>query len=136
MKTDEKLREGFRVGVSREERVIYITFFCNEELSDDNIRATELVIADAYRAIESCGVLACRALVDTVAIPKGVRIVVPKSRELYADLIADSRIVKVAFLGSNDFIASLIGTIGDLTGHPSKVKWFSDVDKAKAWLEE
>lgn len=44
MKTDYTLQEGFKVFASPEERIIYLTFFSNEEASDDNVRATELVI--------------------------------------------------------------------------------------------
>jgi len=135
MKTDATLREGFRVFPSPDEHIIYITFFINEQEPDDNIRATELVVSDARRALDNSSAGKCLALVDTVAIGNGVHVVFPDSRKIYADLIADARIKRVAFLGSNDFVASIIGTIGDLTGYPSKVKWFSDVDKAKAWLE-
>ena len=136
MKTDHALQEGFKVFASPEERIVYLTFFSNEEASDDNVRATELVIEGAQKALEACGGETCVALVDTVAVPEGVRVVFPESRTLYAKFIADERIQKVAFLGSNDFIASLIGTIGELIGDPSKIKWFSDVEEAKSWLKE
>lgn len=94
------------------------------------------MIEGAQKALEACDGETCVALVDTVAVPEGVRVVFPESCTLYAKFIADERIQKVAFLGSNDFVASLIGTIGELAGHPSKIKWFSDVEEAKSWLKE
>ncbi len=86
--------------------------------------------------MDICGELICHALVDVVGIGDGVRIVVPKSREKYAGLIDTARVGKVAFLGSNSFIASLIETIGRMTGKGDKIRWFSDVDEAKEWLKE
>jgi len=114
-------------------RTLYLDcFFVNKEAPDDNLRATELVVSEVHEFLDTCGSGDVRALVDTVVVDEGVRVVFPKFCEMYAHLIADDRIAKVAFLGSNDFVASLVETIADLMVYPSKVKWFSDVGKAKS----
>jgi len=136
MKTDDQLKKGFNIYGSEESHTIFITFFHNETETEDNIRATELVIAESRALLDAQGDGPYNAIVDTVAIPDGVRIVVPESRKRYAELIEDARVHRVAFLGTNDFVASLIGTIGELTNHPTKVKWFSDTEEAKNWLKE
>ncbi|NTV44121.1 MAG: hypothetical protein HGA67_00290 [Candidatus Yonathbacteria bacterium] len=136
MKTDEQLREGFKVYRSEDESIIYVSFFHNETETDDNVRATELVIGDIQIIMSTAPGTVFAALVDTVPIGGGLRVVLPESRKKYAELISNDHVQKVAFLGTNDLVASLIGTIADLTGHPGKVKWFSDAEEAKDWLKE
>ncbi len=139
MKTDERLRDGFKVYKEEENdknSIIVVSFFRNEEDAIDNVRATELVIEDARKLIEESSHETCHALIDLAGIGEKMRVLVPESREKYAELMNHPRVGKVAFLGANAFVASLIGVLARMTNKSDRVRWFSDIDEAKSWLKE
>lgn len=118
-----------------EEGVLIVSFL--EALYDDYRNAVQ-----AQKGVDKCfDIIEKQKYVNPVNIivdlrPMGDKShISPDAREIYVNFVRDSRIGRVAVLGSSDAqisIANFILSFDDAL--KSKLAWFSEEDEAKYWL--
>lgn len=135
MKSDLQLRENFYLRLDRENTTIILVFLWNEEEVEDNKRVAELVFEEVNTLLNTDEHQSYNVLVDLVPLLKeDLNSIAPDSYSIYMELMSHPRLRRVAFLGSNGFLGSLIGLLRTEVPHRERFEQFSDVRKAQEWL--
>lgn len=144
MKTDELLREGYRLFHSEnnpESNLLVLIFFWNEPHEEDNARTAELIEDDFRKILRMSPEKSYTAIVDLIQFgDSATEVLTPLTKEIYARILNQPQLKRVAVLGSSSHIESLaLGVLHMLSlvrVGDDKIKWFTDVQKAKRWLSE
>lgn len=141
MKSDELLREGyslFPAECDESSDLLVLVFFCNEKDPEDNVRATELVENDMRKYVVAHPERKYKILVDVAQFTDlSEQVLTPHTKEIYARIVKQPQILKVAVLGASThiegFVTHILSLIGGFEG---KLQRFDSVSAAHEWLSE
>lgn len=144
MKTDELLREGYKLFYSENNptaSLLVLIFFWNEHHDEDNARTAELIEDDFRKILRMNPEKSYTAIVDLIQFgDSATEVLTSATKEIYARIINQPQLKRVAVIGSSSHIESLaLGVLhifSALCAGEEKIKWFSDVRAAKNWLSE
>lgn len=143
MKSDALLREGYKLFQSENNPasdVLVLIFFWNEQDEADNARTAELIEDDFRKILRMDPDKTFRAIVDLVQFgDSATEILTPQTKEIYARLISQEQLKKVAVIGSSSHLEGLalgvLGVLSSLNKESAKIRWFTDIRKARDWLD-
>lgn len=134
MKTDQELRQGFKIFVDSG-NIINLIFLKQELESEVVNRAAELVKEDALKIVNDNPQIIYNSLIDISIFGDKISSVSQEARETYAKAMSHKQLKNIAIVGSNNiFYKTIIALIAQTAG--KRVKWFSDKEEALKWLKE
>ncbi len=144
MKTDELLREGYKLFYSENNpaaNLLVLIFFWNESNEEDNARTAELIEDDFRKILRMNPEKAYTAIVDLIQFgDSATEVLTPATKEVYARIINQPQLKRVAIIGSSSHIERLalgvLHVFSAIRNDEEKIKWFSDVRAARSWLNE
>lgn len=134
MKTDQELRQGFKIFVDNG-NVINLIFLKQETKSDVVNRAAELVEEDVLKIVNDNPQIIYNGLIDISIFGNKISSVSQETRKTYAKAMSHKQLKNIAIVGLNNiFYKTVIALIAQAAG--KQVKWFSDKEEAIKWLKE
>lgn len=135
MKSDELLKQGYKVTYDMETRLISLVYFWDEETKRDDIRSSELVTEEVKALLASNPGESHYGYVDLSIIGDLPTDIPIKSLSLLTSLLKADNLKKVAIVGSDNHMKKFAEMAIQIASS-GKLKWFTDVQKAKEWLYE
>lgn len=134
MKTDQQLREGFKVFLS-ENNTINVTFSTVETEADNNGRQAELVYGDIMAIQNQKPETHFNFLVDVSNI-MGMNFMSSKARVVYQQLAKNPQLFKAAVVGRSLFLNVIVNSLMHAAGKELSFRWFSKMEEARRWLTQ
>lgn len=133
-KTDEELKRTFWVGLESPD-VIIIRFLSWELTEENSTRQAELIQRAVYDIYAANRGKKYHGLVDMLKVA-GARYVSDGAKQVYIQMMRRPELQRIAMVAEGTFLRVLTGVMTQLSSDWANVKWFEDVEAARAWLAE
>ena len=133
MKSDEELRNGYKIEINKENRLVTVTFLKEESEEETSTRVTQLLLADIEKAGDSEPGVRFNLLTDLTPIP-GANYASEEAKKLWGGTKIFDKFGRAAVVSKSLKIKVLVVTLSTFTGKFDNVKWFDEKEKALNWL--
>ena len=133
MKSDEELRDGYKIETDKENRLISVTFLVEESEEENNTRVTKLLLEDIAKAADSDPNTKYNLLTDLTPIPVA-NYDSEESKNMFCNTKVFDKFGLVAVVSKSLKIKVLVVFLSTFTGKFDNVQWFDNKEKALVWL--
>ena len=133
MKSDELLKQGYRLTHDMETHLISLVYFWDEETKRDDIRSSELVSEDVRAILASNPTQDHYGYVDLSLVGDLPTDIPMKSLSTLTSLLKEDNLKRVAVVGGDNYIKKF-AEMAIKIASGGKLAWFTDIQAAKEWL--
>ena len=130
---DQNLRRNYDVYLG-DDGVIYNEVEVMERTEGKSTEMAQLEHQSVQKLLNEKPKSTFPLLIDFMRIPKRHKYTSEGARIAYVALMAESQIVRVAFLGDNQHMKRMTEFLTEASGMKGKVRWFRNKQKAQNWL--
>lgn len=130
---DQNLRRNYDVYLG-DDGVIYNEVEVMERTEEKSTEMAQLEHQSVQKILKEKPKSTFPLLIDFTRIPKKHKYTSEGARIAYVALMAESQIVRVAFLGDNQHMKRMTEFLTEASGMKGKARWFRDKQKAQNWL--
>lgn len=131
--SDKEIRDSYSIRRT-EGNLVHIAFLVDYPLEEYNYRAAYLFADDIKKILESAPNEKFCGIIDMSHVSGSIGYLSKRTREVYANIIDNERIEKIAFFGENKYYEVAINFMISLTKRRDKTKMFATEEEAIKWI--